>query len=83
MSLDRVKDFLAAHCDSGNFSRILNYDQSGRTFVVLPFVRRSGVQQVSVLSKLHVGDSGDLEASIWRNPCRTISCIWALFRARW
>jgi ferrous iron transport protein A len=61
MRLNELKDFLAARCDSGQIGRILNYDQSGRTFAVFSFGRQVGVQQVSVLSGLHVGESGVLE----------------------
>jgi ferrous iron transport protein A len=46
-------------CDPKPFRRILNYDQSGRNFVLLPRVRwRSGARRVSVLSELTVGESG-------------------------
>ncbi|HUA97938.1 MAG TPA: FeoA family protein [Terracidiphilus sp.] len=38
--------------------RILNYDQTGRIFLLPPFRRRIGVRQVSVLSELAVGESG-------------------------
>jgi ferrous iron transport protein A len=62
MLLNGLKDFVTARCDTGRIGRILNYDQSGRSFVVLPFFRQLGVQQVRVLSKLHVGESGVLEA---------------------
>jgi Fe2+ transport system protein FeoA len=62
MHLNGLKEFLASRCDYGRISRILNYDQSGRTFEVLPFFRQLGVQQVRVLSKLHVGETGVLEA---------------------
>jgi ferrous iron transport protein A len=45
-------------CDPNPFRRILNYDQSGRIFVVLPFRRQpTGARQVSVLSELTVGES--------------------------
>lgn len=48
-------------CGQSAFGRILNYDQSGRIFKVLPFQRRhSGARQVSVLSELTVGESGVL-----------------------
>jgi Fe2+ transport system protein FeoA len=50
-------------CSRGQFGRILNYDHSGRIFL-LPrrFGRQSGVRQVSVLSDLTVGESGILVA---------------------
>jgi ferrous iron transport protein A len=48
-------------CDQRPFRRILNYDQSGRIFKVLPFGRRHiGARQVSVLSELTVGERGIL-----------------------
>jgi ferrous iron transport protein A len=48
-----------AICDPKALRRILNYDQSGRSFLVLPFRRhRLGARQVSVLSELIVGESG-------------------------
>jgi ferrous iron transport protein A len=48
-------------CDHRPFSRILNYDQSGRIFNVLPFRRQHiGARQVSVLSELTVGERGIL-----------------------
>jgi Fe2+ transport system protein FeoA len=50
-------------CSRGQFGRILNYDHSGRIFL-LPrsFGQRHGVRQVSVLSDLTVGESGVLVA---------------------
>jgi ferrous iron transport protein A len=46
-------------CDPKPFRRILNYDQSGRIFVVPPFRRRhTGARRVSVLSELTVGECG-------------------------
>jgi ferrous iron transport protein A len=48
-------------CDRRPFGRILNCDQSGRIFKVLPFRRRHvGARLVSVLSELSVGDRGIL-----------------------
>lgn len=48
-------------CDRRRFGRILNYDQSGRIFRVLPFRRRHiGARHVSVLSELTVGERGIL-----------------------
>jgi ferrous iron transport protein A len=48
-------------CGQMPFSRILNYDQSGRIFRVLPFRRQHmGARQVSVLSQLNVGERGIL-----------------------
>jgi ferrous iron transport protein A len=43
-------------------SRILNCDQKGRSFRLLPFRQRLGVRRVSVLSELKVGESGVLVA---------------------
>ena len=43
-------------------SRILNCDQKGRSFRLLPFRKRLGVRRVSVLSELKVGESGVLVA---------------------
>jgi hypothetical protein len=40
MRLNELKDFLAARCDSGQIGRILNYDQSGRTFAVFSLAGR-------------------------------------------
>lgn len=45
-------------CNSDRIGRILNSDQSGRSSRVLPFRRTHGVRRVSVLSELHVGESG-------------------------
>lgn len=42
--------------------RILNYDQNGRNFRLPKFGRRNGVQRVSLLSELNVGESGILVA---------------------
>jgi len=44
--------------------RILNYDQKGRSLRLLMFKRPVEVRQVSVLSQLHVGESGDLPESV-------------------
>jgi ferrous iron transport protein A len=55
-------------CKADRNGRILNYDQSGRSFVaglrqnVLPFRRAQGVRRVSVLSELKVGETGVLVA---------------------
>ena len=49
-------------CNSDRNGRILNSDYSGRSFRVLPFRRPSGVRRLSVLSELHVGESGVLVA---------------------
>lgn len=51
-----------AVCKSDLFGRILNYDQNGRSFRVLPFRRPIGERQVSVLSEMSVGESGVLVA---------------------
>ena len=50
-------------CSPSQFRRILNYDHSGRIFL-LPRLggRRCGVHQVGVLSDLTVGESGVLVA---------------------
>jgi Fe2+ transport system protein FeoA len=40
--------------------RILNYDQNGRNFRLPKFGQRNGVQRVSLLSELSVGESGIL-----------------------
>ena len=45
-------------CNSDRNGRILKSDYSGRSSKVLPFRRRHGVRQVSVLSELSVGESG-------------------------
>jgi ferrous iron transport protein A len=46
-------------CDPKPFRRILNYDHSGRIFVVQPFRRRhTGARRVSVLSELTIGECG-------------------------
>jgi ferrous iron transport protein A len=49
-------------CNSDRIGRILNPDYSSRSFKVLPFRRPSGVRRLSVLSELHVGESGVLVA---------------------
>jgi ferrous iron transport protein A len=53
---------LSSICSPRPDSRILNSDQSGRIFRVLPFQRPSGVRRVSVLSELRVGETGVLVA---------------------
>jgi Fe2+ transport system protein FeoA len=59
MGMLRQKPFENPICDPAPFRLILNYDQSGRIFSVLPFRRRhSGARWVSVLSELTVGESG-------------------------
>jgi ferrous iron transport protein A len=45
-------------CNSDLFGRILKSDQSGRSSRILFFPRIHGVRRVSVLSELHVGESG-------------------------
>lgn len=40
--------------------RILKYDQKGRSFRLSHFRRQSGVERVSLLSELNVGESGIL-----------------------
>ena len=49
---------LSGVCNSDRIGRILNSDQSGRSYRILPFRRVHGVRQVSVLSELRVGESG-------------------------
>src|SRR5208282_4252556 len=50
-------------CGLRQFGRILNYDHSGRIFLLPSFGgRRSGVRQVSLLSDLTVGERGVLVA---------------------
>jgi ferrous iron transport protein A len=49
-------------CESDHIGRILNYDQSGRTFRLLSFRQPKGVRQVSVLSELKVGQTAVLVA---------------------
>ena len=49
-------------CNSDRNGRILNSDYSGRSLRVLPFRRPSGVRRLSVLSELHIGESGILVA---------------------
>ena len=51
------------HCSRSQFGRILNYDHSGRIFLLRRRGdRQNGVRQVSVLSDLAVGASGVLVA---------------------
>jgi ferrous iron transport protein A len=48
-------------CSRERFGRILNYDHSGRIFLLTrPFGQRQGVRQLSVLSDLTVGERGVL-----------------------
>ena len=49
-------------CDSDQNGRILNSDQSGRSFRVLPFRRPKGVRRVSVLTDLRIGETAILVA---------------------
>jgi len=50
-------------CGHWQFGRILNYDHSGRIFLLPRFGgRRSGVRRVSLLSDLTVGERGVLVA---------------------
>jgi ferrous iron transport protein A len=44
-------------CNSDRFGRTLKSDLNGRSLRVLPFRQRHGVQQVSMLSELNVGES--------------------------
>jgi ferrous iron transport protein A len=63
MGMSEAKILQNRDCSRGQFGRILNYDHSGRIFL-LPrrFGRHNGVLQVSVLSDLTVGESGVLIA---------------------
>ncbi len=56
------KFFSPAVCESDQIGRILKSDYSGRSFRVLPFRRLLGVQRVSVLSELKIGETGVLVA---------------------
>jgi Fe2+ transport system protein FeoA len=49
-------------CEPEAKGRILNSDHKGRTLRLLYFKQLVGVRQVSVLSQLHVGESGELVA---------------------
>jgi ferrous iron transport protein A len=51
-----------AICDSDQIGRILNSDQSGRSFRVLPFRQPIGVRQVSVLTDMQIGETAILIA---------------------
>jgi ferrous iron transport protein A len=52
----------SAICDPDQIGRILNSDQTGRSYRVLPFKRPRGVQQVSVLTDLRIGETATLVA---------------------
>jgi len=58
----RTKGLEVRICSPDYFGRILNYDQKGRSFRLLPFKRPLGARRVSVLSQLKVGESGVLVA---------------------
>ncbi len=61
--MGRVDDVLPTSvCDSDQIGRILKSDYSGRTFWAWPFRQPMGVQRLSVLSELNIGDSGVLVA---------------------
>ena len=62
METNRTKGPEAGICSPDQFGRILNYDQKGRSFRLLTFKWPLGVRRVSVLSELHVGESGVLVA---------------------
>jgi ferrous iron transport protein A len=49
-------------CDPDQIGRILNSDQTGRSYRVLPFKRPMGVRQVSVLTDLRIGETATLVA---------------------
>ena len=62
MGAQPEKILKSSDCGHALNSRILNYDQSGRIFL-LPFSRQLiGVRRVRVLSELAVGESGVLVA---------------------
>jgi ferrous iron transport protein A len=58
----RTESFVTRDCGPEAKSRILNCDQKGRSFRLLPFRQPLGVRRVSVLSELKVGESGVLVA---------------------
>ena len=62
MGIGRTNDLDGGICSLGQTGRILNNDQKGRSFRLLPFKRPLGVRRVSVLSELNVGESGVLVA---------------------
>ena len=62
MHLWGVEGVSATICNSDLNGPILNSDYSGRSSRVLPFRRPAGVRRLSVLSELHVGESGVLVA---------------------
>jgi Fe2+ transport system protein FeoA len=62
MGKGRKKELESSVCGPDRFGRILNYDQSGRSFRVLPFRRAPGVRLLNVLSELKIGESGILVA---------------------
>lgn len=62
METCRTKGLEVRICSPDYFGRILNYDQKGRSFRLLPFKRPLGARRVSVLSQLKVGESGVLVA---------------------
>jgi ferrous iron transport protein A len=57
-----VNNFQSSVCCTDRDGRILNYDQSGRSFDRLPFRQPSGVRRLSALSELKIGESGVLVA---------------------
>ena len=62
MGAHPFKFLKSTDCDRQAVSRILNYDHSGRIFLLPSFRQRIGVRRVSVLSELAVGESGVLVA---------------------
>ncbi len=62
MGILSVIGFAGRDCGPVAKGRILNYDQKGRSLRLLTFKRPVEVRQVSVLSQLHVGESGELIA---------------------
>ncbi len=62
MEILRTKVLASTVCEPEAKGRILNYDQKGRSLRLLIFKRPVEVRQVSVLSQLHVGESGELVA---------------------
>lgn len=62
MISDERTSILSAICDPDQIGRILNSDQSGRSYKVLAFKRHKGVRQVSVLTDLRIGETATLVA---------------------
>ena len=60
MHIRKTESSQSRVCNTTTKGRILKSDHSGRILRVLPFQRPSGVRNLSVLSELHVGESGIL-----------------------